>query len=428
MSFGLTNHILASREFHDLIAVEKDEYAKIFHYVGEFADKHGIKHATYNIFSDDIGNSQTPVSKSKDEEKEKDKKPNVNLNLKNPYQTKGKITVVPDFVGRQNEIRKIFSLISTSSKKNVSIVGERKIGLSSLSYYITQKEVRNHYLNNPENYIFTYVECPFRTNFSLEEFFNMLYQNIDKPFNTHTNGIPPTYDGFKRIIGGIDRMKKCFVIVIDGIDNLAKNESFDIYFFDFLRFIDENYNIFEIVSSHQNLKSALQSKEYHEKPFTGNFETISIPHFNINETKDIIGKSMKLNGPSFEQHIPLIIDLGGSHPNLLQIACSIVFEEVKSGVSINPETIKQKFMNETKVIYQFYWDNFSPEEKSIIADLVEGRKSQRMDILAMKSLSEKGYVTDIEKTPKIFSNSFKEFVMKSALQKFQSLMSDWKNN
>ncbi len=435
MSFGVTSHILASREFHDLVAILNDSYSQLFHYVGEFPDKHGIKHAVYNVYGQNVGNATVPVPKTAADEKKTEQpavappKPVPPVEKKNPYQTKGKITALDSFIGRQEEVRRIFTLLPMQEAKSIAIMGERKIGNSSLLYYITHPDVRKHYLARSENYIFSFVECPERANFSLEEFFFSVYQNIDKPYN-NTQGITPTYDGFRKLLSGFDRMGKCFVMVIDGIDNLARNESFDMYFFDLLRFVDQNYNIVQIVSTHSNLKTLLAAKEYPEKPYSGMFELISLGHFTTTEVKDVISRSVKFGGPSFEQHIQFIIDLAGYHPYLLQLACGMLFEALVNNptVPLNAEGLQQKFMNDVRPLFQFYWDSMDIDERSIIADLVEGRRNARMNILSMKELARKGFIIDIEKSPKVFSNSFKEFVIKSAQQRFQSSMSTFKED
>ncbi|MBS4029262.1 MAG: adenylate/guanylate cyclase domain-containing protein [Ignavibacteriales bacterium] len=435
MSFGTTNHILASREFHDLVAVLNERFASMFHFVGELPDKHNISHVIYNVYGDGVGNPATPVPK-KEEKKESAPTPIAAkplapppppIEIKNPFQAGGKLTNINLFVGRQDEIRRVFDAIEKRSIKSIAISGDHKMGLSSFSYYLSHKDVRQHFLKNLNEYIFGYVECPKQTNFTLEEFFLALYHNIDAsyPALKLSQGNAPTYDGFRKVLGAIDRMQKCFVMLIDEIDNLAKNESFDMYFFDLLRFVDENYNIIEIVTTHQPLKNALKTKEYPEKPFSEIFTTMSIGHFQPIEVKELLSRSPKIGGPSFEAHIPLIISLAGYHPYLLQIACSLVFESLVAnpGSPLNVESIKQKFMQHGRDIFQSYWDSLNTDERIIIADLVEGRRG-RMNILVMKELAGRGLITDIEKSPRIFSDAFKEFVMKMSAQRFQSAMTD----
>ncbi|MBM4165508.1 MAG: adenylate/guanylate cyclase domain-containing protein [Ignavibacteria bacterium] len=432
MSFGVTNHILASREVYDLVAVLNERYKQMFHFCGELPDKHGITHTIYNVYGDDVGNAVQPVSKTaqKEEKKAETVSPQsgaTQTQKKSPYQTGGKITSLEGFVGRQEEIRQIFELIASKSTRSISVVGERRMGITSMIYYLTHQEVRQHYLRNPQEYIFTYVECPKTPNFTLEEFFLALYFSLDKT-GKMTQGIAPTYDGFRKLLGYIDRMQKCVVLIIDEIDNLAKNDSFDMYFFDLLRFVDENYNIIEVVSSHLPLKAAIGHKEYPEKPFSEIFSTINLSHFSLVEAKELLLRSMKTGGPSFEPFIQLIIGLAGYHPYLLQVACSIVWDALISAPNapLNIDAVKQKFIAEVRDVFQAYWDSFSMDERIIIADLVEGRRNARMNILIMKELARRGMIIDLEKSPKIFSEAFKDFVLKMSAQRFQSAITDFK--
>ncbi|HSE99153.1 MAG TPA: ATP-binding protein, partial [Blastocatellia bacterium] len=54
----------------------------------------------------------------------------------NPYLNRVAIKDPRQFFGRSREVSKIFSRIGASRPQSISVVGERRIGKSSLLYYI----------------------------------------------------------------------------------------------------------------------------------------------------------------------------------------------------------------------------------------------------------------------------------------------------
>src|SRR5512145_2358886 len=80
--------------------------------------------------------------------------------MPNPFFFAGKITNPEQFVGRDAELRKIFGYLDashTGQVQHTSVVGERRIGKSSLLYHISQ--VHEKYLaGNDAAYRFVYLD------------------------------------------------------------------------------------------------------------------------------------------------------------------------------------------------------------------------------------------------------------------------------
>ena len=79
--------------------------------------------------------------------------------MPNPFFFAGKITNPEHFVGREKELKKIFGYLDTAHTgqiQHASVVGERRIGKSSLLYHICQ--VYENYLPDHQNYRFVYID------------------------------------------------------------------------------------------------------------------------------------------------------------------------------------------------------------------------------------------------------------------------------
>jgi predicted ATPase len=80
--------------------------------------------------------------------------------LPNPFFYGGHVQP-ESFVGRKAELRRIFSALDTAHTgqlQSISVVGPRRIGKSSLLFYVAHRFAQH--LTAPKNYRFTYVELP----------------------------------------------------------------------------------------------------------------------------------------------------------------------------------------------------------------------------------------------------------------------------
>jgi len=73
---------------------------------------------------------------------------------RNPFLDRVSIRDVSRFYGRTRETARIFSRIGAARPQSVSVVGDRRIGKSSLLNYMYFPEIQKKYLQDPENYIF----------------------------------------------------------------------------------------------------------------------------------------------------------------------------------------------------------------------------------------------------------------------------------
>ncbi len=79
--------------------------------------------------------------------------------MPNPFFFGGHVTDPDQFVGRKAELRRIASLLETAhtgQMQSVSIVGERRIGKSSLLFHL--KQTYPQWLSQPACYCFAYID------------------------------------------------------------------------------------------------------------------------------------------------------------------------------------------------------------------------------------------------------------------------------
>ena len=77
--------------------------------------------------------------------------------MQNPYDYKGPVTDRNIFFGRTALLAKIYSRIGADRPQSISVVGEPKIGKSSLLWYMTLDETKRAFLKNPDDYFYFYI-------------------------------------------------------------------------------------------------------------------------------------------------------------------------------------------------------------------------------------------------------------------------------
>ncbi len=60
MDCGDAGHILASKVVAEALSEVKEEYERLFHYLGKFEVKHGVVIEIYNVYDKDVGNPYVP--------------------------------------------------------------------------------------------------------------------------------------------------------------------------------------------------------------------------------------------------------------------------------------------------------------------------------------------------------------------------------
>ncbi|RMH69363.1 MAG: hypothetical protein D6675_12920 [Gemmatimonadetes bacterium] len=374
----------------------------------------------------------------------------------NPYTNRAKIENPADFYGRKKIIRKIYERISTPGRpQSVSIVGDRRIGKSSLMHYIYHPDVRKTYLDDWENYLFISVDFSIYGQLSPKEFLMLLSEKLtheeaqlaaknketgtpaapesflskvkrllvgpfpnsehppEEPGSTstfvgHSNQITSAdYDGFVR---KIERYKdKVLIFFFDEFDLVTRNRSFNLDFFAFLRGIANNFKVAYITSSARDLQSVAMD-EIIGSPFFNIFSSIVLEPFSENEALMLIREPFQKNGIDLTcAEVQFVRQLAGLHPFFLQIACYQLFEHRRDASQTMESDFKElqdAFETSTQAHFEYIWQHLDNAEKKVLIKLVHAEEITRSEQHIIKSLNRKGYLEG----ERIFSSVFQNFV------------------
>ena len=346
---------------------------------------------------------------------ERSKSEALSEELKNPYMNRVMIRDMEEFYGRDIEVEKIYSRIGSSRPQSISIVGERRIGKSSLLNFIYHPANRIKYLKKPDEFVFILIDFQERRGIEIHEFFSIIYEALFEEFHDNLElGVEPNYEGFKKIISTFDEHGLKLIMLFDEFELITKNTNFNSEFYSFCRSIVNNFNVAYIVSSGRNLQTLCHSKEISDSPFFNIFSNLTVSQFSRPEAVALIrGPAEKMNY-KLQPHVDLILDIAGFYPFFIQIACAALFEHVKNGETFNKaiiELVKEDFLDEAKVHFQQIWETANADEKEVILTLCSGKKIQPSQEYLVKILEKAGYVKPGKKRPEVFSSLFREYIL-----------------
>ena len=176
--------------------------------------------------------------------------------MQNPYNYNSPVRNTGDFFGRGAIIAKIYSRIGAERPQSVSLVGDPKIGKSSLLWYLAQPENKTQFLNDHANYVYFYVPVVDNGDLNFDNFSKIFWEiilaDIDKYLQLDDK--TPSYDLFKKIVERLSQNQKKVIIFFDDFNLTTQNESFPLEFFSFLRSLANNYNLAFVTTSHLDLQ------------------------------------------------------------------------------------------------------------------------------------------------------------------------------
>lgn len=315
------------------------------------------------------------------------------VTTKNPYTDDGPICDPKEFWGRTSEIARIFSRIDATRPQSISIIGEPKIGKTSLLRYIQFPEIQMMYLEAPEKILMLGWEMPGQLETGPEEFFNYLSRLISQRINITVNG--SGYEGFQNIIKNLKIAAFKLILCFDDFQRITENPNYPMEFYSFLRSVANSYNVAYITSSPLELQRLCFSTAVEESPFFNIFTNIPLRRLKRNEALKAIIEPSKAGGNSLEPYAADIIEWVGTAPYDLKIACRMLFDRLQTKTQQDSDPwsdFKSDYYITMGPIMKERWQSLSPELQSTIMHLITRRKILKSQGYLAAELDRKGYL------------------------------------
>ena len=337
--------------------------------------------------------------------------------LRNPFFSRQRITDPSSFCGRQREIEDLYGAIITRQCR--SIVGERKLGKSSLLTAIARPANMAPYGLDPDRTLFLYLDLEGMASARREDFWIELLDRLSAalPPGDLRQGVEQLLDGrelrfttVRRLLRRVCDTGLDLVLTLDEFEGLARNPQFEPDFYGELRSLAGELGIIYITAS----KRGLYELTYHHS------DTLSSPFFNIfsetalglmpeGEARSLLTDlSQQGTGPGFcQEEVDLGLELAGPHPFFLQIVGFYLYELAGRGEPHSPEAYDQvarRFGAEAEDHYRYIWSQLDEGEQQALLSPNAAGEAERKALLAKALIRQEGrrYVP--------FGNAFAIFV------------------
>lgn len=323
--------------------------------------------------------------------------------LRNPFYSRQRITEPACFFGRQGEIERLYSAVITHQCR--SIVGERKLGKSSLLTAVARPELMQRYGLDPGRTLFLYLDLEGMASAEREEFWIELLDRLAvtlPPGNLQEQAERLLERGglrfttVRRLLRRVRDAGLDLVLSLDEFEGLTRNPNFEPDFYGELRSLAGELGIVYLSAS----KRSLYELTYHHT------DTLSSPFFNIfseitlgllpdDEALGLLETlSAQGEGPGFcEEEVELALDLAGPHPFFLQIAGYHLYELPGRGEPKFPDMYDRaarRYNAEAEDHYRYLWSQLSADEQQALLSPNMASELLRKGLLAKALIREEG--------------------------------------
>jgi hypothetical protein len=309
----------------------------------------------------------------------------------NPFFHRGPIHDRVYFFGRERELAQALSLLGNG--QSICVIGQRRIGKSSLLFHLADPDIFSQYQLNPAEHLFVYLDGGGLSGLDQAGFYRLFLEEIcdalalkaDLPDVCSDILAQPqslTYRAFEQTLRLLTRQGWKPILLLDEFERLSSNPALTPDFFSGLRALTAKYPIAYVTASKQPLleltyadAGALSS------PFFNIFATIRLGLFSEAEARDLLATLAAHAGLTFSPALlDFLLDLAGPHPLFLQIAGFHAFELVQTlaqtsqvsetwEVSFDYAELRRRFLASVEEHFGYYWRNLSPTEQRILATL-----------------------------------------------------------
>ncbi len=259
--------------------------------------------------------------------------------MPNPFFYGGRVNP-EQFVGRRAELQRIFAgleVAHTGQMQSFSVVGPRRIGRSSLLFYVANRHAR--YLTQADNYRFAYVDLQDASCKTLDG----LLKRILREFGVDKHNAQVTLERFQDAVVALKDGGALPVICLDEFEELMHHSNeFNVDLYDSWRYLMNNNAAAFITASKTPLNELAQAQRY-TSPFFNIFTFVRLDEFTDDEALELIDRGVKCDHPFGNAERNQMSNLAGNHPYKLQLAGHLIYDARVSGEPIDWDKLRPEF-------------------------------------------------------------------------------------
>ncbi|MCK5645599.1 MAG: TIR domain-containing protein [Anaerolineales bacterium] len=356
----------------------------------------------------------------------------------NPFTFGNPIRDPQRFIGRKEDIRQIVNRLLSSARESTSIVGERRIGKTSLLKHLSDPDVAEQYGLSKDQFCPVYIDFQGLTDITPERFWQRVLRKMSRSMNTPELNVlfkdlsrREQVDLFdlEDLFEEISDLGLHALLYLDEFEYVTQNPNFEADFFGGLRALAIHNNLSLIPATRRELVDLCHSEEIKGSPFFNIFATVVLRPFSPQEADnllDLYTQSVDIIFSETEKHI--VHKLAKGYPFFLQMAGHYLVEGMNLGMQGESleDYAASEFNQQAEPHFTYMWSHASESEKiTLLAILViKGQKDEKRNQPSIENiikvysraprdiagLLKRGAVVDQDGSISIFSSGFEDWI------------------
>jgi AAA-like domain len=275
-------------------------------------------------------------------------------------------------------VEQIFGRLRNEEFESSSLVGDRRIGKTSLLNYLADPGVRAARGLGPERYNFIYVDLQMVDKaMGPEQLWRRLLVFMRQCTDDGIRGALVVLERCERLdtfdldelFQEVDDRGQHVVFLLDEFERVTENANFGPDFYYGLRSLMIHHKVALVTSSRLELIELCHSEAVKSSPFFNIFANINLRMFSDEDCQLMVSRSLSGTSVQFsEREMEQVLNLAGLHPYFLQAACCMLYESHRMGLG---EAARRAYLAEhfrAEAIPQIvdYWDNSGDYEKIVL--------------------------------------------------------------
>lgn len=293
----------------------------------------------------------------------------------NPFTFGNPIREPGRFIGRQEDLRQVANRLLSSAHESTSIVGERRIGKTSLLMHLADKSAASQMGLEPGRFCLIYIDFQGLIDITPQRFWGRVITRMgrtitDPTLRAHIEALQKenTYELFdlEDLCEAITEAGLCVVLLLDEFEYVTQNPNFGADFFGGLRALAIHHNLPLVTATRRELIDLCHSEEIKGSPFFNIFANIVLRLFKQVEVDELLECYTRASGVSFgTQEHELTWRLAGGHPLFTQVAGYYLFEGMQQGLPADKleKWVTAQFEQQAAPHFSYLWGRCTESEK-----------------------------------------------------------------
>ena len=295
--------------------------------------------------------------------------------IRNPFTFGNPIREPERFIGRDRAIQQIVSRLLSSAHESTSVVGERRIGKTTLLKHLADPDVAEGYGLAKKEFCLVYIDFQGLTDITPHRFWQRVLRLMGRAM-PDSDLLPEIEALRKKDAIDLFDLEDLFylfddeginiILLMDEFEFVTQNPNFGSDFFGGLRALAIHCNLSLVPATRRELVDLCHSEEIKGSPFFNIFATVVLRPFTIEQAYELLKRYSSNTGFDFTpEEVTFITNLVGGYPIFTQIGGYYLFDGKQQGLEGNQllEYVIESFREQADQHFTYYWSHSTDSEK-----------------------------------------------------------------